>query len=260
MTKIQVKVIKVAGGYGILADLNRICRDIIVFLFLSENFCIIVSFFLCCRMPQQYKLRRYEWITMSKRDSDKKVRDTRRQLRRVGKAVRSERHRQRKTLAEIAEKASLTPSLLSQIELGKTIPSLMSLRLISRALNVSVVSLLSYLEGDSRLVKSNNRPSFKKKGYPAQFEMAAPDLSGYIEPVIMKLKPGMPSSDDLATHRCDEWAMVLKGQVSVELNGTPYDLEEGDSLYIDASGTPHRYVNCSDNTSEVLLVMSPPAR
>jgi len=159
----------------------------------------------------------------------------------------------------VAEDTGLTVSLLSQIELGKTVPSLMSLRLIARSLSISMFSLLSYLEADSRIVRHDNRKTFSKPGYSADYELLAPDVSGYIEPVLMVLEPGSASCDDLLAHQGDEWVMVLEGQVEAQLNGMSHLLEPGDSVYLDASSIPHRYVNVGDVEARVILVMSPPS-
>ena len=186
-------------------------------------------------------------------------RSNRAELTRIGRAIRQERHRQGRTLADIAEVTGLTVSLLSQIELGKTVPSLMSLRLIAKGLNISMFSLLSYLEADSRIVRAGERKTFEKPGYSARFELLAPDVSGYMEPVLLLLEPGSASCEEPMAHQSDEWVMVLKGQVQAELNGTNHVMNKGDSLYFDASSIPHRFVNQGDEVAQIIFVMSPPS-
>lgn len=177
----------------------------------------------------------------------------------IGQAIRAERHRQGRTLADVAEKTGLTVSLLSQIELGKTVPSLMSLRLIAKGLNISMFSLLSYLEADSRVVRRDERKTFDRPGFAARFELLAPDVSGYMEPVMMTLEPGNSSCEEPLCHQGDEWIMVVEGEIQAELNGTHYTLEEGDTLYLDASTFPHRYTNTSCRAARAVVVMSPPS-
>jgi len=51
----------------------------------------------------------------------------------IGQKIRSLRLDQGMTLKELAAKAGITPSMLSQIESGQANPSLMTIRLLSKA-------------------------------------------------------------------------------------------------------------------------------
>ncbi len=187
-------------------------------------------------------------------DADKE----RKEMGRIGRFIRLERKRQDMTLSDLGEAAGLTPSLLSRIELGKTLPSLMSLRMISRALNVSMFSMFSSVEVDSQIVRAADRKKIQRSEYSVQFELLAPNVTGYMEPVLISLEPGTASCDSLMTHPADEWIMVLQGKIDAELNGKIYTLNEHDCLYIDGSSVAHRYVNTSESVAQAVVVMSPP--
>ncbi len=62
---------------------------------------------------------------------------------RIGRRIRQERLRRNLTLRQIAERAGLTTSQLSQVELGKNAASIWALVRIVKALGLHVSKLLS---------------------------------------------------------------------------------------------------------------------
>ncbi len=62
---------------------------------------------------------------------------------RIGRRIRQERLRRNLTLRQIAERAGLTTSQLSQVELGKNAASIWALVRIAKALRLHVTKLLS---------------------------------------------------------------------------------------------------------------------
>jgi transcriptional regulator with XRE-family HTH domain len=67
---------------------------------------------------------------------------------RLGRAIRAVRHSRGLTLAQVAEAAGLSQPFLSQLELGRTRPSMRSLFRIAGALGTTQQSLLAAASGD----------------------------------------------------------------------------------------------------------------
>jgi len=67
------------------------------------------------------------------------------------------------------------------------------------------------------------------------------------------LKPGATSGEDYVTHRGEEFFLVVKGSLEVELNGQTSRLEEGDSLYF-RGNTPYRWKNAAEKETQILIV------
>ena len=62
---------------------------------------------------------------------------------RIGQRIRQERLRRNLTLQQVADRAWMTPSQLSQVELGKNAASIAALVRIAKALKLHVSELLS---------------------------------------------------------------------------------------------------------------------
>ena len=62
---------------------------------------------------------------------------------RIGRRIRLERLRRNLTLQQVADRAGLTTSQLSQVELGKNAASIWALVRIAKALRLHVTKLLS---------------------------------------------------------------------------------------------------------------------
>jgi len=57
-------------------------------------------------------------------------------------------------------------------------------------------------------------------------------------------------------HTGEEFALVLEGALEFVIDGSPYQLEEGDSIVFKAS-LPHRWRNLHAGQTRVLWVVSP---
>src|SRR5215468_4827932 len=136
------------------------------------------------------------------------------------KALRSERSLQQR---QLAEKAGLTPSMVSQIESGRLTPSLPTLGKLAAALGVPIASLF---QGKIRAVVSTLGP--RAKGVNTDKVI--------IDPGQMKL------------------FYVLEGTVALRYNGDVQRLEAGDSAYLDG-GTPHGWENLGAKSAKALWVI-----
>lgn len=75
---------------------------------------------------------------------------------RVGLRIREERLSKKMTLKALSEKADISLSFLSDIERGRSNPSLERLQEISDALNCKVSYLLEHTEEDDNIFNKNN--------------------------------------------------------------------------------------------------------
>jgi transcriptional regulator with XRE-family HTH domain len=172
----------------------------------------------------------------------------------LGSGIRAERLRQ--TLAQLAERAGLSASALSQIERGVTDPSIGSLRRIAAALQVPFFQFLLERESPDPVVRKSQRRTITFPNRTMQYQLLTPSLRGPFEVLAMDLAPGAASGEEALGHDSDECMLILRGTVEVEVAGASYVLNAGDSIWIQRNA-PHRAVNRAGRTAEILMVISP---
>lgn len=186
----------------------------------------------------------------------------------LGRRLKEVRVRAGLTLRELARQADVSPSLISQIENGKSQPSVATLYTFSRLLNVSVDELFedrpyavnngSGMPPDPELHPSDptnawqpseyaNRVSVVHPSHRPQLSMAEgvvwERLAATPEHGVNFMKityaPGAASADgDLITHDGYEYGYVLSGEVAVTVGEEVFKLHPGESLGFDSS-IPH---------------------
>jgi transcriptional regulator with XRE-family HTH domain len=174
----------------------------------------------------------------------------------LGAGIRAERLRQGLTLTLLAERAELSASALSQIERGVTDPSIGSLRRIASALQAPFFQFLVDPESPQTVVRKSERRTITFPHRALQYQLLTPNLHGPFEVLALELAPGAASGEEAIGHDSEECMVVTRGAVDVEVAAQVYELEAGDSIYIQR-GAPHRAVNRSSKTAEVLMVISP---
>ncbi|RDY23867.1 helix-turn-helix domain-containing protein [Romboutsia maritimum] len=164
------------------------------------------------------------------------------------------------TIKELATLAGVTPSLLSQIEKGSANPSLNTLKQISKALDVQLFNFfIQDVSSENLVVRHNNR---KKMIFPETdnftYELLTPNSNSTIEFMLMKIPPGLSSSDQLFSHKGEEVAYVSKGSVNIYLMNEIITLTPGDSVMIPPH-VNHKWENISELECEILFAVTPPS-
>ncbi|TKJ02654.1 helix-turn-helix transcriptional regulator, partial [Bacillus cereus] len=76
----------------------------------------------------------------------------------IGKKIEKQRKEKSLTSKELAKMANITPSMLSQIERGSANPSIQTLKVLAKALDVPTFSfLLEDTNTDDLIVRSHKR-------------------------------------------------------------------------------------------------------
>jgi transcriptional regulator with XRE-family HTH domain len=177
----------------------------------------------------------------------------------VGSRVRSLRRSRRLTLREIAGRAGLSESFLSQLERGQTGATVQSLQRIAAALGVEVSDLFS--ADDTRrpkVIRRDDRHAVAW-GKLGRKVLLTPKPFEHLEVVAAELDVGGSTGDLPYTHGdSEELFLVLSGSVELELDGDVTLMEPGDCAHY-RSSTPHRVSNVGAQTAEVLYVIGPPS-
>lgn len=174
----------------------------------------------------------------------------------IGEKVKKYRTEKNLTVKELAARAQITPSMLSQIEHGQANPSLNTIRLLAKELDTP---MFRFFVDEDKLPDDIVRHGSHKHviGNGVDYAMLTPDTEGNVELCQITLAPGASSHATPISHRGEEVAVVLKGTARLEMEPAVYELNEGDSVRI-RSEVRHCWHNESSVNLIVLFAVSPP--
>ncbi|MFD7529925.1 MULTISPECIES: helix-turn-helix domain-containing protein [unclassified Streptomyces] len=171
----------------------------------------------------------------------------------VGPGIRRRRRALEMTLAEVAGRAGLSVPFLSQIENGRSRPSMGSLHRIADALGTSAVQLLSTAEAPRPVdVVRQSSAAVRETGSQGESDgRMRPLVRGHQRLHALEFTGAHDWGREFR-HRNDEILYVADGSAEVEADGNFYRLEQGDTLYC-AGGLVHRWRPIAPDT-RVLVV------
>ena len=176
----------------------------------------------------------------------------------LGDKIRSLRQKQKISIEQLSAMTNLSKGLISQIERDITGPSVASLWKISKALNVTMNYFFDEYDDFNQIVKKDERKKIMMKNGDRVYELLCPNLKNQLEMLWIEIEPNDSNSEELISHEGEECGVVIKGNLRVLSGDKIYDLEEGDSIYLD-SAIPHRYVNIGTELSVSVWAMTPPS-
>jgi transcriptional regulator with XRE-family HTH domain len=175
----------------------------------------------------------------------------------VSRRIREHRLDKRFTLQELADKSNVSKGLISQIENGRSIPSLPVLFSIIQSLEIEVADFfenLSLLEPTIIVQKKEDNENFKKEdteGFLYERILTKNVPASTIDVVLLNLLP--ESHRELVTTEAFEYKYILSGEVEYLINGDTFHLREGDSLFFDGR-LSHVPKNKTDKPCKMLIV------
>lgn len=155
----------------------------------------------------------------------------------------------------LAAEVGVSGALISQIETGRTQPSVSTLYALVEHLGVSLDWLVGLddvdrratppaaLEADQPVTPAGEHPVLRIAN-GVSWEVAISRVHGSVDAVLVSYEPGASSSetDDGTVHTGHEHAVLIDGELTLVLDGVRHAVRAGDSLSFDSS-RPHRYIN-----------------
>jgi transcriptional regulator with XRE-family HTH domain len=153
----------------------------------------------------------------------------------LGRRMRDERERRQMSLEALSDRSRVSRSMLSAIERGLKAPTVLVLDRIATGLDTSLARLLG-TEVRARLILLRRRDQ-KVARDPSGWErrILSPVLPG-VEFEFMRttLRPGVDAGVFLShAHGSREYVAIESGTLLLTINGRPYTLNAGDSIYYD---------------------------
>ena len=177
----------------------------------------------------------------------------------LGPRIRALRQARHLTLRELAERAGVTESFLSQVEREVTSPSIASVQRIARALDLAIAELFVEEAPLGRVVRRGERRRIAYPGLGAVDEFLTSGLDGRLQVILSTIEPGGGTGDEPYAHDSDEEVViVLEGRLELWVADERYVLEEGDAVTY-SSRLKHRNKNIGDTTAIVLFCLTPPS-
>jgi XRE family transcriptional regulator, regulator of sulfur utilization len=174
----------------------------------------------------------------------------------IGRRVRVLRQERQLSLEALAERSGVSISMLSTVERGQKVPSILVMGQIATALDTSIGRLVGeeavprvivMRAADQRVI--NDPAGIERRGL-------SPVLPGIeFELIRMTLPPGV-NAGNFPPHRAGsrEYLAVETGTLTLSLDGSVYRLDAGDSIY-HAGDCEHGYCNDADTPCIYYIAM-----
>lgn len=169
----------------------------------------------------------------------------------IGARLRDARTAKGLSLRALAQSLGVSASLISQIENGRTQPSVSTLYAIVTALGVSIDELLDVAPavavpatGSPIVQRAEENPVLEMENGVRWERLAVGE--GTADALLVTYEPGATSSVEgrLMRHAGTEYAYILEGELTLQVEFDSFTLRRGDSLHFDSS-RPHLYSNRS---------------
>jgi transcriptional regulator with XRE-family HTH domain len=182
----------------------------------------------------------------------------------LGRKLHQLRLRKKIALVDLGKHTGLSPSMLSQLENGKLIPTLPTLARIAMVFDVG----LGHFFGDQRerklfsVVRAGERMRFPERPdapSPAYFfECLTFGAQGRgLQAYLAEFPRRAPAEGGEHFHDGLEFLFVLEGSLNIRCRGDSHELRAGDSVLLDSS-EPHCYQGAGKKGARAIVVTAPP--
>ena len=174
---------------------------------------------------------------------------------RAGARLREFRGQRGLSLTEVAARAEVTKGILSLAERGMTNVSVPVLMRICDALEISIGDLFEY--PSAPVVRSGAGAPLEMGGHGVREELLTPKSEHHVQVMHTIMRPGGGSGGAYRLDAATVFVYVLKGGLSITIEGQTTLLDTGDSMTFGATQL-HDWHNPTDDEAEVLWTIAPP--
>jgi transcriptional regulator with XRE-family HTH domain len=175
----------------------------------------------------------------------------------IGRNLRRQRMRRGLSLERLAQISGVSRSMLGQIELSQSTPTIKTLWRISGALKVPFAALLSDgARGGTRLLSlAESKTLTSQDGTFSSRALFPFDAERRIEFYELRLAPKSAEHADAHTPGTRENLVVAQGALTLTASGEQHRLSTGDAIVFEAD-VPHVYENPGTTPTVMYLVIS----
>lgn len=180
----------------------------------------------------------------------------------IGNKIKLLRKDRQFTLQDLSDKTGLSKPLLSQVENSLVIPPLPTLLKISKALRVPMTYFITEEEKRVAVVRGKDVNGTPKRVFegrdPASYvfsSLVEGKTHNKMEPLYVEFSQISKDRVSPLSHHGDEFVYVLEGQLEIIYDETPFVLDAGDSIYLDAR-VPHSYRSLTKKRTKAIMVIA----
>ncbi|MDC7126918.1 MAG: XRE family transcriptional regulator [Spirochaetales bacterium] len=177
-----------------------------------------------------------------------------------GNKLRLVRERKKMTLKDVASKAGVSESLISQIERNKVSPSIDTLVTIANVLNIDLEYLFKDIKSEHKvtIVKPEERNRLLLNGVDYQQLSFIPgsDINPSVEAFYIDIPPGKEKGDLEFGHPGQELGTIIEGSGLFIYGTEEYTITKGDTISFQ-SDSPHIIRNTGKETLKALWIITP---
>jgi len=178
----------------------------------------------------------------------------------LGALLRAIRNTRNFTIKDVAAKAGISSSLLSQIERNRISPSLDTLLQVLEVYGVSPDRFFKDYETQSQveIIRKDQRKTYKRKGFSYEKLCGESQTRGNhsFNAFFLELAPGQERGDAEDGHLGRELGIVVAGTAQLIYGDEHHLIEAGDSVSF-FSQIPHLIRNTSDTLFQAYWVVTP---
>lgn len=176
----------------------------------------------------------------------------------IGHTIQAERRRQHLSLEELAHRSDVSKGMLSQVEQGKTNPTVALLARIATGLQVEIGRLLPRDKHSPRvwrLIRANDENFVYIQTKDCMLRTLSPlDLEKQIEFYELILDPHGKLASDPHFPGTEEILTVASGHLTVRSGERETDIRKGDSVYYSAD-LPHVITNVGRTKAVAYMIV-----
>ena len=177
---------------------------------------------------------------------------------RLGGNIRSIRRARGLTLHDVASRSGISEGWLSQVERGRSAPSLEILYNIATSLGIAVHDLFDKPNQAAVAPLSEaDRPRIEWGEGGAYKTLVTTRPDSAVDLFVGHFPPEASTGEAYTHGDSSEVLLVLTGRVVATVDGRSFELAQGSRIEYRTS-QPHQIVNPSDAFAEVLWAVSPP--
>ena len=180
-----------------------------------------------------------------------------------GEKIRSVRERKKMTLKEVAVKAEVSESLVSQIERNRVSPAIDTLLRLADVLEIDLEYLFIDYKKKKKinLVRAGERNKIINQGvlYERLSKTMDDDKEHAIEAYYIEIGSGLEKGSKEYGHKGRELGIIIEGKGEFIIGGEMYELNKGDSISFE-SDVPHVLKNKGQKTLKAYWMVTPPKK
>jgi transcriptional regulator with XRE-family HTH domain len=173
----------------------------------------------------------------------------------LGRRIREARRRRNLTGQKLARLVGVTPSFVSQIELGQVTPSISTVFRIIHVLGITVGDLFDTKRPAHGQVINEEDWDIYPYGISEDAVLAL-DPQERLEVIWSRFAPGATSPEPTAHNADVQVVFVLRGQIELQIGDTQHVLRERSCITFDGR-LPHYWFNRTSEPTEVLSIHTP---